>query len=108
MPDEVTIIVQPIGQVSVTISGAPIAASTGADGIPYDNSGTDISATTVGAALDELAKDAIAQDNAPSSGVQEGDVWYDTNDDKYYIRKNNSWVEVLDSQSSFPVDGGTY
>jgi len=108
MPDEVTIIVQPIGQVSVTISGAPIAASTGADGIPYDNSGTDISATTVGDAIDELAKDAIAQDVAPTTGVTEGDVWYDTNDDKYYIRKNSAWVEVLDSQSTFTVDGGTY
>jgi hypothetical protein len=108
MPDEVTIIVQPIGQVSVTISGAPIASSTGADGIPYDNSGTDITATTVGDAIDELAGDAIAQASAPSSGVQEGDVWYDTDDDVYYIRKNSDWVSLLDSQSTINIDGGTF
>lgn len=107
MADNVTIIVQPIGQVSITVSDG-VAASTNADAIPYDNTGTDISASNVGAALDELAKDTIAQAGAPSSGVSEGDVWYDTDDDKYYVRKNSDWVEVLDSQSTFNIDGGTY
>lgn len=107
MAENVTIIVQPIGQVSITVSDG-VAASAGADNIPYDNTGTDISANTVGAALDELAGDAIAQASAPTVGVEEGDVWYDTDDDKYYVRKNSAWVEVLDSQSTINIDGGTY
>ena len=108
MADNVTIIVQPIGQGSITVSDG-VAASTSANLIPYDNTGTDISAENVGAAINELAGDAVAQASAPSGGsVSEGDVWYDTDDDKYYVRKNNAWVEVLDSQSSFGVDGGTY
>lgn len=107
MADNVTIVIQPIGQVSVTVSDG-VAASTSASLIPYSNSGTDLSAGNVQAAITELAGDSIAQASAPSSGVSEGDVWYDTDDDKYYVRKNSAWVEVLDSQSSFNIDGGTY
>ena len=107
MADNVTIIVQPIGQVSVTVSDG-VAASTDSSLIPYDNTGTDLSAGNVAAALTELAGDSIAQASAPSSGVSEGDVWYDTDDDKYYVRKNSAWVEVLDSQSTINIDGGTY
>ena len=107
MADNVTIIVQPIGQVSVTVSDG-VAASTDSTLIPFDNTGTDLSAGNVGAALTELAGDSIAQASAPTSGVEEGDVWYDTDDDKYYVRKNSAWVEVLDSQSTINIDGGTY
>tara|TARA_R100000008_G_scaffold73947_1_gene52543 strand:+ start:1253 stop:1576 length:324 start_codon:yes stop_codon:yes gene_type:complete len=107
MADNVTIIVQPVGQISITASDG-VAASTSADLIPYDNTGTDIAAENVGAALDELAGEQVAQASAPTSGVSEGDVWYDTDDDKYYVRKNSSWVEILDSQSSINIDGGTY
>lgn len=107
MADNVTIIVQPIGQVSITVSDG-VAASTDSSLIPYDNTGTDLSAGNVAAALTELAGDSIAQASAPTTGVEEGDVWYDTDDDKYYVRKNSEWVEVLDSQSTINIDGGTF
>ena len=107
MADNVTIIVQPIGQVSITVSDG-VAASTDSSLIPYDNTGTDLSAGNVAAAITELAGDSIAQASAPTTGVEEGDVWYDTDDDKYYVRKNSAWVEVLDSQSTINIDGGTY
>lgn len=107
MADNVTIIVQPIGQVSITVSDG-VAASTDSSLIPYDNTGTDLSAGNVAAALTELAGDSIAQASAPTTGVEEGDVWYDTDDDKYYVRKNSAWVEVLDSQSTINIDGGTF
>lgn len=106
MADNVTIIVQPIGNVSVTVSDG-IAASTSADLVPFDNTGTDLSASTVGGAITELAAERVSQTSAPVTG-NEGDVWYDTDDDKWYIRKNSSWVEVLDSQSTINIDGGTY
>ncbi len=105
MADEVTIVVQPIGQVQIT-SGDGIATAT-ADDVVYDNSGTDLSATTVGAAIDALANEKFAQNSDPASNAAEGDVWYDTDDDKLYVRKNSTWVEIL-VDSITTLDGGTF
>ena len=105
MADEVTIVVQPIGQVNIS-AGDGIASATAAQ-ISYSNSDGDLSATNVKAALDELANEKFAQNSDPGANAAEGDVWYDTDDDKLYVRKNNTWVEIL-VDSITTLDGGTF
>jgi len=39
--------------------------------------------------------------------VTEGDIWYDTDDDKLYVRDEDSWNELVSSISG-TVDGGSY
>lgn len=43
---------------------------------------------------------------APGS-PSEGELWYDTDDDKLYIRDEDSWNELVSSISG-TVDGGSY
>jgi len=105
MADEVTIVVQPIGQVNIT-SGDGVGTAS-ADQIVYDNTGTDLTVTTVGAAIDALANEKFSQNSDPGSNAAEGDVWYDTDDDKLYVRKNSTWVEIL-VDSITTLDGGTF
>ena len=45
--------------------------------------------------------------SAPTAAVTEGDVWYDTDDDKFYVRDEDSWNEIFTSVSG-TVDGGSY
>tara|TARA_R110000851_G_scaffold171292_1_gene317586 strand:+ start:1385 stop:1702 length:318 start_codon:yes stop_codon:yes gene_type:complete len=105
MATEVTIVVQPIGQ--VTISAGDGLASATADQIIYDPTGTDLVATSVGDAIDALANERFAQSADPGATAAEGDVWYDTDDDKLYVRKDSAWVEIL-VDSITTLDGGTY
>ena len=105
MADEVTIVVQPIGQVSITAGDG--IASAHADDVIYDPAGTDLSATTVGAAIDALANEKFAQATDPAANAAEGDVWYDTDDDKLYVRKDSAWVEIL-VDSITTLDGGSF
>ena len=57
---------------------------------------------SVGGQTGQQAKQA----SAPSSPI-EGSFWYDTDDDKLYIRDEDSWNELVSSISG-TVDGGSY
>ena len=48
-----------------------------------------------------------ASASAPSSGVNEGDLFYDTDDDVFYVRDEASWNEVLVAGVS-SLNGGTF
>jgi len=48
-----------------------------------------------------------ASASAPSSGVNEGDLFYDTDDDVFYVRDEDSWNEVLVAGQS-ALNGGTF
>ena len=48
-----------------------------------------------------------ASASAPSSGVNEGDLFYDTDDDVFYVRDEDSWNEVLVAGAS-TLNGGTF
>ena len=48
-----------------------------------------------------------ASASAPSSGITEGDLFYDTDDDVFYVRDEDSWNELVSSVSG-TVDGGSY
>jgi len=45
--------------------------------------------------------------SAPTSGISEGDLHYDTDDDVFYIRDEDSWNEVLVAGQS-ALNGGTF
>ena len=81
--------------------------SVDASAIPVTLTGSISSAKNVKAALEALDNRTAAQPAAPSSPT-EGDVWYDTDDDKFYIRDEDSWNEIVVSGISGTVDGGGY
>ena len=60
----------------------------------------------VQSAMDRITGKTAAQASAPGAPV-EGDIWYDTDDDEFYVRDENSWNEVVTSVSG-TVDGGSY
>jgi hypothetical protein len=72
--------------------------------ISHDSAG--ITAKNLSDALDEVANQQAKQASAPLSPV-EGSFWYDTDDDKLYIRDEDSWNELVSSISG-TVDGGSY
>ena len=79
-----------------------------ASAIPVTLTGTGISASkNVQDALERLDGRTAAQATSPGSPV-EGDVWYDTDDDKFYIRDEDSWNEIVVSGISGTVDGGGF
>jgi len=81
--------------------------SVDASAIPVTLAGSISSAKNVKAALELLDNRTAAQSTAPTSAT-EGDVWYDTDDDKFYIRDEDSWNEIVVSGISGTVDGGGY
>jgi len=87
----------------IEVADAISAAST-----VYDPSGSDLSATDLQSVIDELANEKFSQATAPTVGVSEGDLWYDTDDDELKVRRDNAWVEIVQEDLSGNVDGGSY
>ena len=81
--------------------------SVDASAVPVTLTGSISSAKNVKAALQALDNRTAAQSAAPSSPT-EGDIWYDTDDDKFYVRDEDSWNEIVVSGISGTVDGGGY
>lgn len=84
-----------------TVSAVGVSlGSSNASGMSITDIGG-LSATTVQDALEELAGQTFQQANAPTgSQVQEGDTWYDTDDDQYKIYRETSngvfqWVPIM-------------
>ena len=63
-------------------------------------------AKNVQEALERVTGQTASGPSAPGS-PQEGDIWYDTDDDEFYVRDEDSWNEVVTSISG-TVDGGSY
>jgi len=99
---DVTVTVTPTANASVTVSNTVAASS-----VTFDPSSSDLTDTDLQNAIVELALEKFAQAAAPSTGVTEGDLWYDTDDDKFYARDEDSWNEVVTSISG-TVDGGSF
>jgi hypothetical protein len=77
------------------------------DASKIPTSSESITAKNVQDALEEIATQIAVQTTAPTSAVTEGDMWYDTDDDKLYVRDEDSWNELVSSVSG-TVDGGSY
>ena len=78
------------------------------DGTKIPHSSSSISAINVSAALEEVATQIAVQASAPTSAVTEGDLWYDTDDDIFYVRRDATWVELVQEELSGNIDGGTW
>ena len=72
-----------------------------------------IAATTVQGALDEIAGDFFVQDSTPSgSQLNEGDLWYDTDDDELKVYRGTTWQTLAgaggDPETMLTLDGGSF
>jgi hypothetical protein len=91
--------------------GTNVASKT-TDSFSINASGISISLVSlpneknVQSAMDRITGKTAASASAPGSPI-EGDMWYDTDDDKFYVRDEDSWNEVVSSRSG-TVDGGSY
>ena len=93
-------------EISSTIA-TQLAAS-----INYTPSGR-MAATTVQGALDEIAGDFFVQDGTPSgSQLNEGDLWYDTDDDEIKVYRESTWQTLAgaggDAETMLTLDGGSF
>ena len=89
-------------QISATVGSAII----------YTPSGR-MESTNVQAALDELAGDFFVQDGTPSgSQLNEGDLWYDTDDDELKVYRGTTWQTLAgaggDAETMLTLDGGSF
>ena len=93
-------------EVSTTIATQYAAA------IDYTPSGR-MAATTVQGALDEIAGDFFVQDGTPSgSQLNEGDLWYDTDDDEIKVYRESTWQTLAGAggtaETMLTLDGGSF
>ena len=97
-------------QVVVTTT-TTLSSGTDAANVTVTPVGT-LSATTVQAALEELADNHFVQAAAPSSSdsnLDEGDLWYDTTNNVLKVYRNSSWEEItLNAQLSESASGSEY
>ena len=91
--------------------GTNVASNT-TDSFSINASGISISLASlpdeknVQSAMDRITNKTAASATAPGNPL-EGDIWYDTDDDKFYVRDEDSWNEIVSSRSG-TVDGGAY
>ena len=93
---------------NVELSAALFTSPAGA--ITYSPYGS-VSSTTVQAAIDELADDFYRGTTEPSSGYEEGDLFYDTDDNLFRVYVENEWVTLLraaDTDDMQRLDGGNF
>jgi hypothetical protein len=75
--------------------------------IPHTSS--NVAAGNVKDALEEVATQLAVGTSAPTGvTVTEGDLWYDTDDDIFYVRRDATWVELVQEELSGNIDGGTW
>ena len=101
---DVDITVQPSSNISVEGSNIGDASE-----VAFSSTSGILESTSVQSALDELEERKFVGNSAPSvSLTDEGDLWYDTDDDVMYVRNESAWVELVQANLSGAVDGGTY
>ena len=84
--------------------------TTAAESVAYSPYGT-VSATTVQGAIDELADDFYKGTETPGSGYEEGDLFYDTDDNLFRVYVEDEWVTLLragDAADMQKLDGGAF
>ncbi len=98
----------PTGSISATNIQAAIAevaleSSGVASGIAFTPVGT-ITATNLQDAMHQMADQKFVQSAAPATAdanLEEGDLWYNTTDNKLMVYRNTTWEELtLDAQLS--------
>jgi len=75
--------------------------------IPHSSS--NVTATNVRDAIEEVATQVAVGATAPTgAAVTEGDLWYDTDDDQLFVRRDSSWTEMVQEDLTGDIDGGTW
>jgi hypothetical protein len=100
-----------------TIQAYNLAVPTAVPGV------IDASSVTVGAyntisggfldeALKELADQSFRGSSTPTTNVEEGDTWYDTLNDIFYVYRTingtTDWYPLLATQTDSRLDGGAF
>jgi hypothetical protein len=90
-----------------TASKTTDSFSINSSAIPH--SSTNVTATNVRDAIEEVATQVAVGATAPTgSAVTEGDLWYDTDDDQLFVRRDSSWTEMVQEDLTGDIDGGTW
>ena len=97
---------------STTLEISTQISATVGSAIIYTPSGR-MESTNVQAALDELAGDYFVQAGTPSgSQLNEGDLWYDTDDDEIKVYRESTWQTLAgaggDPETMLTLDGGSF
>ena len=100
---DITVTVTPTANANVVVSSTVSASS-----VTFDSTTSDLSETDLQNAVAELANEKFVQDAAPTVGVTEGDLWYDADDDILNVRRDTSWVELVQENLTGGIDGGTW
>ena len=81
----------------------------GASGIPITTPSS-MTATNVQTALEELADEYYHKQAGPPSSPNEGDIWYDTDDNVLQLYRNSAWVTMAGATGTdmSTFSGGTY
>jgi hypothetical protein len=88
------------------------AASVAATDVAFTPHGS-ITATNLNEAIQQLADQDFRSTSAPTgSNVEEGDTWYDTDDDIFYVYRTidgvTDWVPLLTTDTPDETDGGAF
>tara|TARA_S200002703_G_C3791342_1_gene244198 strand:- start:22 stop:390 length:369 start_codon:yes stop_codon:yes gene_type:complete len=98
-------------EVSATIPTLSVSSGGSASSIavtPYNT----ISSTNLQDALEELADQSFRSNSAPTTNVEEGDTWYDTLNDIFYVYRTLNgtldWHPLLATADEGRLDGGAF
>ena len=102
-------------EITVTTDQVVITTNSVAVGVAEDISFSpvgSITATNIQDALHQIADQQFVQAAAPASddeNLQEGDLWYNTADNKLMVYRNTTWEEVvISAQLSESSDAAEY
>ena len=101
-----------ISGTSTTLEISTQISATVATAIIYSPTGR-MEAVNVQTALDEIAGDYFVQAGTPSgSQLNEGDLWYDTDDDELKVYRGTTWQTLAgaggDAETMLTLDGGSF
>ncbi len=92
---------------SQTVTKTTDSFSINSSSIPH--SSANVTASNVRDAIEEVATQVAVGTTAPTGEtVTEGDLWYDTDDDQLFVRRDSSWTEMVQEDLTGDIDGGTW
>jgi len=83
-------------ELTLNTAAVPTSVAAGIAVTPYSN----ITATTVQEAIEQLADNNFSQSTVPVTNINEGDTWYNTSTDDFYVYRETSvgvfeWVPII-------------
>ena len=92
----------------VGVQGPPGASAVqGASQVPFSPYHT-ISATNTQQALEQLADQIFRGGTAPTSNLEEGDLWFDTTSNLLKFYKGGSWIQLETDIPNATLNGGFF